>query len=91
MEHRHDRQHAILDRKADRVGVQAAVLCSTVERWLYSDPLGLPVVPEVWRSDEAVFSSKTGRVNPRLFRRGRFLVAQHVRQLVAAYARGQSG
>jgi hypothetical protein len=28
-------------------GSAAAKVCSTVERWLYSTPLGLPVVPEV--------------------------------------------
>src|ERR1044072_8234170 len=28
-------------------GRQAAYVCSMVERWLYSTPLGLPVVPEV--------------------------------------------
>jgi hypothetical protein len=28
-------------------GIIVAKVCSTVERWLYNTPLGLPVVPEV--------------------------------------------
>ena len=27
--------------------MHAAIACSTVDRWLYSTPLGSPVVPEV--------------------------------------------
>ncbi|MNT94129.1 hypothetical protein D3C86_1709820 [compost metagenome] len=43
-------EHGITQSKADRPNAPlrpAASACSTTERWLYSTPLGSPVVPEV--------------------------------------------
>ena len=47
MEERHHGENQIARHKAERVAAQAAKACSSVERWLYSTPFGLPVVPEV--------------------------------------------